>query len=88
VKHPLHRNADFACPGHYRYRYLTQYVKNFPRAGMELIVSYSVTLNAGIGPEATSLEYKHVGFRKPQCSATEKFGVECVQNVEKVLFLS
>jgi hypothetical protein len=33
--------------------------------------------------EATSLEYKHVVFRKPYCSATEKSGVDFVQNVEK-----
>jgi hypothetical protein len=36
-------------------------------------------------PEATSLEYKHVVFRKPKCSATEISGVDTgsVRNVEK-----
>jgi hypothetical protein len=34
-------------------------------------------------PEATTLEYKHVVFRKPKCSATEKSGVDCVRNVER-----
>jgi hypothetical protein len=33
--------------------------------------------------EATSLEYKHVVFRKPEFSATEKLGVDCVRNIVK-----
>jgi hypothetical protein len=31
--------------------------------------------------EATSLECKHVEFRKPWCSATGKLGVDCVRNI-------
>jgi hypothetical protein len=33
--------------------------------------------------EATSLEYEHVVFRKPKCSATDKSGVDCLRNIVK-----
>jgi hypothetical protein len=43
-------------------------------------------LNANLVSAATSLEYKHVVFRNPWCSATEKSGVHCVENIVKIVW--
>jgi hypothetical protein len=54
---------------------------------LELFIEWEGAIEIGINgnssPEATSLKYKHVVFRKPWCSATEKLRADCVQNVEK-----
>jgi hypothetical protein len=51
--------------------------------GFYLINESSQLTSLKTTPEATSLEYKHVVFRKPYYSATEKSGVHCVQNIVK-----
>jgi hypothetical protein len=47
--------------------YSTNYSKVYH--AQETFLSWTLLRNM---PEATSLEYKHVVFRKPKCSASEK----------------
>jgi hypothetical protein len=44
---------------------------------MHYIADFFVAEHFGL-QNISSLEYKHVMFRKLQCSATQKLGVDCV----------
>jgi hypothetical protein len=52
---------------------------------MHYIADFFVAEHFGL-QNISSLEYKHVMFRKLQCSATQKLGVDCVWNIVKIVW--